>query len=625
MSRSLQGDNPTLVSAFHTALFHQLLLLVLVAFVAAVAWNVLRSFQYRRATAAGRTPPSLLAPAPGGAEPAGRRVLRLGFGALWVLDGLLQLQAGMVVGMPGTVLRPAAVGSPAWVHRLVGVGTTIWSNHPVQAAAATVWIQLGIGILLLVAPRGRWSQAAGVVSVGWSLVVWVFGEAFGSILAPGLTWAFGAPGAVLFYAVAGALVALPDRAWRGPRLGRLVTAGMGAFFLGMALLQAWPGRGFWQGRTAHGLGTLAGMVATMAKTPQPSLFAGWVSSFAGFVTAHGWAVNLFLVVALAVIGIGLCSGRPRLVVAATGGAAVLCLATWVLVEDFGFFGGLGTDPNSMLPILLVVTGGTVALVRRPAPAVEPVVASPAPVPEPAGTVPPAAAPEPAGAPAGTWWERLSPGYAGRVLAALAAFVVVLVGAVPMAAASTNPDATPLITEAVDGSPNLVDVPAPGFTLTDQHGRKVSLASLRGKTVALTFLDPVCTSDCPIIAQEFREADQMLGADADHVEFVAVVANPLYHSVAAVQAFDDQEGLAHVANWLYLTGNPAVLRRVWNDFGIQVAVTPAGSMVAHGELAYVIDRQGRERVVLDDTPGTGAATYSSFSTELTDQIQSMLHA
>ena len=36
---------------------------------------------------------------------------------------------------------------PAWVQHLVNSGVTIWSDHPIQAAAATVWIQLGLGHL----------------------------------------------------------------------------------------------------------------------------------------------------------------------------------------------------------------------------------------------------------------------------------------------------------------------------------------------------------------------------------------------------------------------------------------------------------------------------------------------
>jgi len=103
---------------------------------------------------------------------------------------------------------------------------------------------VGIGLFLLVAPRGRWSRTAGLVSAGWGLVVGVFGEAFGGVFAHGSSWLFGSPGAVLFYVVAGGLIALADRSRETPRLGRVVTRCMGVFFAGMALLEVWPGRGF---------------------------------------------------------------------------------------------------------------------------------------------------------------------------------------------------------------------------------------------------------------------------------------------------------------------------------------------------------------------------------------------
>src|ERR1019366_5934898 len=111
-----------------------------------------------------------------------------------------------------------AATSRGWVQAIVNVAITIWNKHPVEAAAATVWIQIGIGALLIVAPRGRWSRLAGLAAVGWGLVVWVFGEAFGGIFAPGFSWLFGAPGAVVIYAVAGGLLALPERSWRTPAL-----------------------------------------------------------------------------------------------------------------------------------------------------------------------------------------------------------------------------------------------------------------------------------------------------------------------------------------------------------------------------------------------------------------------
>ena len=45
---------------------------------------------------------------------------------------------------------------------------------------------------------------------------------------------------------------------------------------------------------------------------------------------------------------------------------MLCLADWVLIEDLGFLGGLGTDPNSMIPMALLAAAGYLALARAPA-------------------------------------------------------------------------------------------------------------------------------------------------------------------------------------------------------------------------------------------------------------------
>ena len=87
-----------------------------------------------------------------------------------------------------------------------------------------MWIQVGIGLWLLVAPRGRWSRFGGLATVGWGLVVWVLRRGLRGHLRPGATWLFGAPGAVLFYCAAGILIALPERAYATARLGRIVLA-----------------------------------------------------------------------------------------------------------------------------------------------------------------------------------------------------------------------------------------------------------------------------------------------------------------------------------------------------------------------------------------------------------------
>jgi cytochrome oxidase Cu insertion factor (SCO1/SenC/PrrC family) len=610
MNSGLNLTDPAVVAAFKAALVHQGLIALLIFGLVGLAWITIRAGLPGTAAAGTGTAPEATAAA-AAAEPAWRRVLRIGFGLIWVFDGVLQAQPKMAVGLPSQVIEPTAASSPGWVQHVVNIGGTTWSYHPMQAGASAVWIQVGIGLWLIVAARGPLSRLAGLVSVGWGLVVWVFGESFGGIFAPGLTWLFGAPGAVLIYAVAGALIALPERAWRSRWLGRLLTAGTGAFLLGMAVLQAWPGRGFWQGISHGQPGTLAGMTSTMAQTSQPGFLAAWVNAFTAFDEAHGFAVNLFVVVALAVTGAAFLSGRPRLIRPVLIGFTVLCLADWVLIEDLGFLGGLGTDPNSMIPMVLLATAGYLAVARAPAEAAEP-----------------------AGRPAAvaSWRDRLRTAVAPqavasagiRSVAAVGAIGVIILGAAPMAAAQASPVADTILAQAIDGTSTPLDSPAPAFSLTDQHGRAVTLASLRGKVVLLTFLDPVCTSDCPLEAQEFRQAGQLLGADDSRVALVAIVANPVDYQLGYTQAFDRQEGLDGVPNWLYLTGSPAQLAPVWRSYGIAAEIAPAGSMIAHSEIAFVIDAGGHLRQEMDFDPGPGtAATESSFAAELTDAAQQLL--
>ena len=55
---------------------------------------------------------------------------------------------------------------------------------------------------------------------------------------------------------------------------------------------------------------------------------------------------------------------------------------------------------------------------------------------------------------------------------------------------------------------------------------------------------------------------MLGAKAKNVTLVAVVNNRVYNSIAYTRAFDNQEGLSALPNWLYLTGSVPQLQQVW---------------------------------------------------------------
>ncbi len=556
-----------MVAAFQSALIHQGIIALLIFFLLAMLWVSVREWVPGHGTS--------FRPAAGPWPSRGRQLLRIGFGVLWILDGLLQAQPAMPLGLASNVTQPSADGSPGWVRGLVDFAAKGWTYHPVNAAAAAVWIQIGIGIWLLTAARGPWSRLGGLASVGWGLVVWIFGEAFGGIFAPGLSWLFGAPGAALLYAVAGGLIALPDRAWVGPRLGRAVLAVTGLFLAGMALLQAWPGRGFWQGTWAatrhpgrhgagHGADLPARLPVVLGARVRDLRRRAWVRGQPGRGGRAGCHRPGPGERAAAVL-------RP-----AVGLLLVLCAAVWVLVQDLGVFGGLGTDPNSMIPFALVVVGGYLAFAYAPARG------APAdgtrPARPPRGRPPVSAAgqpgagrrePDPAAPPGLCHRETPARGPWGPS----APWAWPSSGSSPLAAASASASASPILAQALDGSSAPLNFKAPAFTLTNQHGRAVSLASLRGKVVLLTFLDPVCTSDCPLIAQEFRQADQLLAGQSRQVELVAVVTNPLYTQPAYTPAFDRQEHMTTLPNWQYLTGSVAQLRRSGGSTGSRPRSSP----------------------------------------------------
>src|SRR5579871_2968230 len=155
------GTGTGIVSAFYGELLQDSLIILVIAATLVLAWFV----AHRRARSEPVKNDEIAN------EPPGRRLLRLGFGSLWVLDGLLQAQSSMPLGMVPRVIAPAAATSPVWVQHLAGIGSTAWSAHPVELSAAAVFIQVGLGLWLLLTSRGTWSRLAGVASTIWGLAV----------------------------------------------------------------------------------------------------------------------------------------------------------------------------------------------------------------------------------------------------------------------------------------------------------------------------------------------------------------------------------------------------------------------------------------------------------------------
>lgn len=136
--------------------------------------------------------------------------------------------------------------------------------------------------------------------------------------------------------------------------------------------------------------------------------------------------------------------------------------------------------------------------------------------------------------------------------------------------------------------------APNFTLVDQHGKTMSLASFRGRTVVLEFMDPHCIDICPIVSQEFVDAYHDLGKHASRVVFLAVNVNRYFTSVADVKNFSDEHRLNTIASWHFLTGPPSALEAIWHAYGITVVARNPKADIIHSSIVYFIGPNGRKQ-------------------------------
>jgi len=188
--------------------------------------------------------------------------------------------------------------------------------------------------------------------------------------------------------------------------------------------------------------------------------------------------------------------------------------------------------------------------------------------------------------------------AGLVVAAAVAFAVT--GLRPHQAQPTAPRVAGIPASVPTSLVNLMaltPVPnqaAPGFTLTDQAGRTLSLASFKGHAVVLEFMDPHCTDICPIVSREFLDAYHDLGSAAPHVVFIAVNVNAYHHGVADVAAFSREQQLTAIPSWHFLTGPVAGLQAVWTAYHVYVQAPSPDADIVHTSVIYFIDPSGTER-------------------------------
>jgi protein SCO1/2 len=143
--------------------------------------------------------------------------------------------------------------------------------------------------------------------------------------------------------------------------------------------------------------------------------------------------------------------------------------------------------------------------------------------------------------------------------------------------------------AFDGPTMPPHLRARDFTLTDQNGRRVSLAADRGKVVVVTFIHSLCHDTCPFMVEQIKGALNDLRGDGRDVPAIGVSVaqrEDTAHNRTAFLARHQLTGRLEFVN-----GPLRKMRRVWQAWHIQ-PVTP---QIDHSTFVLLIDKRGYERV------------------------------
>ena len=131
---------------------------------------------------------------------------------------------------------------------------------------------------------------------------------------------------------------------------------------------------------------------------------------------------------------------------------------------------------------------------------------------------------------------------------------------------------------------------PNTPVFDQSGRRLHFYDdlIHGKAVLLNFFYTSCGDTCPLVTQNLREVQDILGPRmGQDIHMVSVTLQP---ELETPEILRDYVGLWDIRpGWTFLTGRPE-----WLDIGITygllnlIATLATLKFFRHGDLAYDVD-------------------------------------
>jgi protein SCO1/2 len=135
-------------------------------------------------------------------------------------------------------------------------------------------------------------------------------------------------------------------------------------------------------------------------------------------------------------------------------------------------------------------------------------------------------------------------------------------------------------------------PMPDFTLTNQDGQAVSLSSLRGKVVAVTFIYTRCPLPdyCPRMITNLQAVERRFPEHVNRdLALVAVTFDPKFDTPERLKEYA-QFFKSDKPGWQFLTGPAEDITRVTQMFGVEF--WPEEGLITHTLQTAVIDKDGK---------------------------------
>ena len=128
----------------------------------------------------------------------------------------------------------------------------------------------------------------------------------------------------------------------------------------------------------------------------------------------------------------------------------------------------------------------------------------------------------------------------------------------------------------------------------------SLQEQEGKVVVLAFIFTRCDNTCPVTNQNVKMVkDTLSEEEASKVSFVSVTVDWRHDSPSVLRNYTADFGY----DWPHLTGSKEALDPVYENYGVfpytEEDDSDEGYTVAHPSPTYIIDNDGKGRVVWSD--------------------------